>query len=279
MALKTFPFVRDPCSKSAWSFCRKVMLSSHIFSTFRRLLTVNRPHWHTLILFILLLHGVRCLLQTSPLISCMVSTGCWPSKPSPPSNLPSAILLLYITPLLVFQIHQSYKTQFGHIFLQTALTVDTWSLNNGDGIHICGRLSAQNCPLQHKLKWKSLLASVSSTGPSCQGWIPTLLNSPLPWWHSAALQGIISCSMVCTCIFATEFNVLHVKVLAKSVQPSLSCGKPLTNTFFSPQVLQDIHTLHLMLVPSTGMCFWLLSSIHVSNRFCTYLMVFPSKKT
>jgi hypothetical protein len=52
------------------------------------------------------------------------------------------------------------------------------------------RLSANNFPQQHTMKRKSLLASVSSTGPACRRWIPALSNGCLRQWHLAVLHGI-----------------------------------------------------------------------------------------
>ena len=116
------------------------------------------------------------------------------------------------------------------------------------------------------MKWKSLLASASSRGPACWGWIPALTNGPLRQWHSAVLHGINQLQNDVHLQLHYWTYVLHARVLEKPVQPSLTCRKP-SLIIFSACKLYRI--FHLMLPPSTGMRYWLSSSMLATSIPCT----------
>ena len=122
------------------------------------------------------------------------------------------------------------------------------------------------------MKWKSLLASASSRGPACWGWISALTNGPLCQRHSAVLHGIDQ-----------PHNDLHLQLhywpwclacysAGKTYPTIIYLQKTLTNNFFSLQALQDIPLddtstnrdtlLNVIIYPT-----------HI-NIFCIYMMFF-----
>jgi len=129
-------------------------------------------------------------------------------------------------------------------------------------------------------EWKTLLASASRRGQSCQHWLSALLNviSDI----KQLCRKWFGCRLIWICSFTTELNIVHITLLMKLDTAAIMCRKLWDVAMLSTCTCCVICVvLLLMMHMSPRMLVYLLSSVIVSNLdtmhmndgFCTQLIV------